>query len=136
GGESLAFDFPIDFEQQPVTYQDAAITNLFYWNNIIHDVLYQYGFAEVSCNFQVNNFGNGGAGNDPVRAEAQDGSGTNNANLATPPDGQQPRMQMFEWTAPPQFVVTAPEAIAGSYANQQANFGPAFPATITTREIV
>jgi hypothetical protein len=35
-----------------------------------------------------------------VRAEAQDGSGTNNANFGTPPDGQRPRMQMFVWTAP------------------------------------
>lgn len=29
---------------------------------------------------------------------AQDGSGTNNANFATPVDGQKPRMRMFMWT--------------------------------------
>ena len=28
---------------------------------------------------------------------AQDGSGTNNANFATPPDGQRPRMRMYVW---------------------------------------
>jgi extracellular elastinolytic metalloproteinase len=28
----------------------------------------------------------------------QDGSGTNNANFATPPDGQLPRMRMYIWT--------------------------------------
>src|SRR4030095_16395720 len=50
--------------------------------------------------FQTNNFGRGGTGNDSVRAEAQDGSGTNNANFATPPDGQRPRMQQFLFTAP------------------------------------
>ena len=63
------------------------MTNLFYWNNIIHDVQYQYGFDEAAGNFQVNNYGRGGLGNDSVRAEAQDGAGTNNANFGTPPDG-------------------------------------------------
>ena len=33
--------------------------------------------------------------NDPVNVDAQDGSGTNNANFSTPPDGSRPRMQMF-----------------------------------------
>lgn len=76
-------------------YEDAAITNLFYWNNIIHDVMYQYGFDEASGNFQENNYGNGGAGSDSVNAEAQDGSGTCNANMGTPSDGSNPRMQMY-----------------------------------------
>ena len=76
------------------------MTNLFYWNNIIHDVQYNYGFDEAAGNFQLNNYGRGGAGNDPVRAEAQDGAGTNNANFGTPADGSRPRMQMFIWTAP------------------------------------
>jgi hypothetical protein len=76
-------------------YEDAAITNLFYWNNIIHDLLHVYGFDEVGGNFQENNYDNGGIGNDSVNAEAQDGSGTCNANFATPPDGDSPRMQMY-----------------------------------------
>jgi extracellular elastinolytic metalloproteinase len=98
GGVSLNFDFPINLSQQPSTYQDAAITNLFYWNNVIHDVMYQYGFDEAGGNFQENNYGNGGNGSDSVNAEAQDGGGTNNANFSTPADGSQPRMQMYEWT--------------------------------------
>ncbi len=97
-GASLNCDFPINFAAAPSTYTPAAISNLFYWNNLIHDVTYQYGFDEVGGNFQINNFGNGGAGNDAVRAEAQDGAGTNNANFSTPADGSPPRMQMFEWT--------------------------------------
>ncbi|MBK7553486.1 MAG: M36 family metallopeptidase [Flavobacteriales bacterium] len=100
GGAGLDFDFPLDLANAPSTYQDAAITNLFYWNNIIHDVFYQYGFDEAGGNFQSNNYGNGGAGNDYVLADAQDGSGTNNANFGTPADGSSPRMQMFLWTAP------------------------------------
>ena len=92
------FDFPIDFStQEPSTYQDAAIANLFYWNNIIHDVQYHYGFDEAAGNFQENNYGNGGSGSDYVQAEAQD-PGNCNANFATPPDGTNPRMQMFTCT--------------------------------------
>ncbi len=97
GGATLNFDFPVDLAQQPSTYRPAAITNLFYWNNIIHDVFYQYGFDEAGGNFQENNYGNGGAASDSVNAEAQDGGGTNNANFATPADGGNPRMQMYLW---------------------------------------
>lgn len=61
----------------------------------MHDVWYHYGFDDASGNFQFNNYGRGGSGSDEVMAEAQDGSGTNNANFATPPDGQNPRMQMY-----------------------------------------
>ncbi|MEZ4757437.1 MAG: M36 family metallopeptidase [Flavobacteriales bacterium] len=100
GGVDLDFDFPVDLAQAPSTYQDAAITNLFYWNNLMHDVIYQYGFDEAAGNFQENNYGRGGVGNDYVFADALDGSGTNNANFGTPPDGSNPRMQMFVWTAP------------------------------------
>ena len=41
--------------------------------------------------------------NDFVYADAQDGIDTdkrNNANFSTPPDGMNPRMQMYLWTAP------------------------------------
>src|SRR6185436_14783801 len=68
--------------------------------NVMHDFSYDLGFTETSGNFQTNNFGRGGTGNDSVRAEAKDGSGTNNANFATPPEGQRPRMQQFLFTAP------------------------------------
>ncbi len=96
GGSNLIFDFPFDSVYSNGNQSEsAAITNLFYWNNIIHDVFYEYGFDEPGGNFQQNNYGNGGLGVDYVRAEAQDGSGTCNANFATPPDGQLPRMQMY-----------------------------------------
>ncbi|WP_442265658.1 M36 family metallopeptidase [Tenacibaculum sp. ZS6-P6] len=97
GGSTLDFDFPVNLNQAPSTYRDASTTNLFYWNNIMHDVWYQYGFDEASGNFQENNYGKGGAGSDSVNADSQDGSGTNNANFGTPPDGSNPRMQMFLW---------------------------------------
>jgi len=99
-GASHVCDFSLNLTQSPVNYIPAAVANLFYWNNIIHDVQYQYGFDEPGGNFQFNTFGNGGSGGDDVRAEAQDGSGSNNANFFTPTDGSRPRMQMYVWTAP------------------------------------
>ncbi|MBN8823578.1 MAG: M36 family metallopeptidase [Spirosoma sp.] len=80
--------------------QNAAITNLFYWNNLLHDVLWKFGFDEPSGNFQNNNRGRGGLGNDFVYADAQDGGSTNNANFYPPPDGINGRMQMYLWTIP------------------------------------
>ena len=94
------FTFPFSTAVDPRTQQAAVVTNLFYFNNFMHDFSYGLGFTETARNFQVNNYGRGGTGNDSVQAEAQDGSGTNNANFATPPDGQRPRMQQFLFTAP------------------------------------
>lgn len=80
--------------------QRAAVTQLFYINNWYHDELYRLGFTEQARNFQGSNFGRGGTENDRVSAEAQDCSGTNNANFATAADGVRGRMQMYLWTAP------------------------------------
>jgi extracellular elastinolytic metalloproteinase len=95
------FQFTANLTQAPtlLVNQQAAVTNLFYLNNVIHDKLYRHGFNEAAGNFQTNNFGKGGLGNDAVLAEAQDGGGTNNANFATPADGSKPRMQMYLWNA-------------------------------------
>lgn len=101
GQQPLVFDFDADLSLPPVLYRDAAITNLFYWNNLIHDIFYPYGFTEEAGNFQTTNFGLGGAGNDAVLAEAQDGSGVNNANFLTLADGLPGRMQMFLWASVP-----------------------------------
>lgn len=95
--------------------QDAAITQLFYYVNDLHDWLYLHGFDEPSGNFQVNNFGLGGVGGDPVLAESQDGYAfgcpdgdatpnespddrcRNNAFFGTGADGTTARMQMYMW---------------------------------------
>jgi len=92
------FTFPFVTGVDPRTQRPAVVTNLFYFVNIAHDFTYRLGFTESAGNFQTNNFGRGGTGNDSVRAEAQDGSGTNNANFATPPEGSRPRMQQFLFT--------------------------------------
>lgn len=92
---TLVFNFPYTHGlSTAVDNRNAAITNLFYWSNLLHNVLYRYGFDEPSGNFQNHNMGKGGLGNDYVIAEAQDGGDINNASFYTPPDGQTPRMEM------------------------------------------
>ncbi|RFU81079.1 fungalysin metallopeptidase [Trichoderma arundinaceum] len=94
-----AFEYPFSLSQtNPVDYRDASITQLFYTANKYHDLLYVLGFTEAAGNFQLNNNGKGGKGNDFVILNAQDGSGTNNANFATPADGSNGRMRMYIWT--------------------------------------
>jgi hypothetical protein len=131
---TLDFNYPLDFNNPPSSNQDASITNLFHACNLIHDILYQYGFDEPAGNFQANNLGRGGAGNDYVLADALDGSRTNNANFATPADGSNPRMQMFLWnsTQPTDFLVNSPgglnpiDAVESDFssANKLVNVGP------------
>ncbi len=83
-----------------VAFQNGVVTNLFYLTNFYHDRLYRLGFTEAARNFQNDNFGRGGAASDRVSAEAQDSSGTSNANFGTPADGGAGRMQMYLFTGP------------------------------------
>jgi uncharacterized repeat protein (TIGR01451 family) len=117
GGAALVFDYPYEANQEPIVNQDAAIVNLFYMNNMLHDITYRFGFDEVAGNFQANNYGRGGLGGDYVVAEAQDGSGVDNANFSTPPDGGNGRMQMYVWGGQGGNLVTvnAPVAVTGPY---------------------
>ncbi|KAK6209242.1 hypothetical protein LQW54_006454 [Pestalotiopsis sp. IQ-011] len=82
----------------PSSYRDASVTQLFFTGNEYHDLLYTLGFNEAAGNFQIDNQGKGGSGSDFTILNAQDGSGTNNANFATPPDGKPGRMRMYIWT--------------------------------------
>lgn len=126
GGATLEFNYFWDPALQPAegTNLEAATVNLFYMNNIMHDVTHYYGFDEASGNFQTLNYSGAGLGNDHVRADAQDGSGTNNANFATPPDGNSGRMQMFIWRPPVELTINTPASIAGVYSAGNAGFGP------------
>ncbi|MCB0533439.1 MAG: M36 family metallopeptidase [Lewinellaceae bacterium] len=123
GGPDLLFDFPFDPNVEPVDNLLAAITNLFYMNNKMHDITYRFGFDEEAGNFQTNNYGNGGDGNDAVLAQAIDGSGTDNANFSTPSDGSPGRMQMYVWGGSSGDIVkvNGPSQIAGTYYAVQAN---------------
>ena len=140
GGSNLLFDYPWDsLSSDPVAFRDFAITNLFVANNTVHDVLWRYGFDEPAGNFQVNNYGRGGLGSDEVFADAQDGSGTNNANFATPPDGTNPRMQMYIWRSGASsnvFEVWSPASVKGRYTAVLAGFGPKLSALPITGNLV
>ena len=81
-------------------YRAGEIIDQFYWSNVYHDRLYLLGFTESAGNFQNDNFGRGGVAADRISAEAQDSSGTNNANFTTLPDGTRGRMQMYVFTGP------------------------------------
>lgn len=140
GGINMVFNFPLNLNSAPSTYEAAAVTNLFYTNNRIHDILYRYGFDENNGNFQQNNYGRGGLADDYVFAEAQDGGGTNNANFATPGDGVNPRMQMYLWggsgaSSGNLLNVNSPSALSGPYNAMESVFGPALTATGVTADL-
>ncbi len=137
GGAELVFDFPLDDSQDASTFTEAATTNLFYWNNIMHDVFYNYGFDEASGNFQENNYGNGGSPSDFVFADSQDGSGTNNATFGTPPDGQNPGMTMFLWTTSGEDAELTIDAgpLAGTYPITFSTFSDNWPADGLTGDL-
>jgi extracellular elastinolytic metalloproteinase len=125
GGAGLSFEFPADLSEHAQNYREAVVTNLFYWNNLYHDVMWRYGFDEPSGNFQANNYGRGGGQGDYVRAEAADGGGTNNANFSTPAaDAGTPRMQMYLWPGnqfgPQNQVLVGGASYGGSWARFSA----------------
>ena len=128
---NLTFDFPYPGNNVAAsTYISAAVTNLFYMNNIMHDLWYQYGFTEANRNFQAVNYGRGGSGNDAVNAEAQDGASLatpnlNNANFSTPGDGSAPRMQMYLWNSnPPKMLINSGTLTGTNYAVSDNAFNP------------
>ncbi|HEX8660015.1 MAG TPA: M36 family metallopeptidase [Hymenobacter sp.] len=128
GGPTRSFDYPFDptkGAREPNNLA-AGITNLFYWNNMLHDIMMSKGFDEASGNFQYKNLGTQGVGNDFVRAEAQDGAGRNNANFSTPVDGSSGRMQMYLFDNAPAnaLTVTGPSDVAGTYKFASVSFGP------------
>ncbi|KAA9333488.1 T9SS type A sorting domain-containing protein [Hymenobacter busanensis] len=130
GGATLEFTAPYVATATPLQNRPAAITNLFYWNNLMHDVMAVHGFTEVAGNFQTTNYSSTGLGNDEVQAEAQDGGGFDNANFGTPSDGQKPRMQMYRFqqaswnnTARPITLIT-PSTTAYNATDALGIFGP------------
>ena len=126
------FDYPYQVDQVANSYDNrkAAIVNLFYMNNFLHDFFYDHGFDETSNVAQVSNYGRGGVEGDPIEAQAQDNSGLNNANMATPADGASPRMQMYLYNSKDAkvgvdfgVVVTSDETIGLLESSKVSGFG-------------
>lgn len=82
------------------TFLRASAVQQFYVTNWYHDRLYALGFTPAARNFQNLNFGGGGAENDRVLVDVQDGQSVDNANFSTPSDGISGRSQMFNFTGP------------------------------------
>ncbi|HXG64505.1 MAG TPA: M36 family metallopeptidase, partial [Blastocatellia bacterium] len=112
------FDFPLDLtpDKSPLDFAEASATNLFYWVNFAHDRFYALGFTETARNFQADNFGRGGQGNDPVRAETLRGARRNlrnNAFFSPTLDGTPPVLAMLLWRTPP--ATGRPQELDSSY---------------------
>jgi extracellular elastinolytic metalloproteinase len=76
-------------------------------------------------------------GNDFVFADAQDGSGLNNATFGTPPDGLSPGMTMFLWSGPPgeRLIVNNGKNLV-NYLGVEAQFGSVLTSTPITGNLV
>ena len=86
------FDYSYDHSKaasDPTNLQNS-IVGMFFHVNWLHDRWYEAGFDEASGNAQASNSELGGEDGDPILAEGHDFSGTDNANMATPADGDSP----------------------------------------------
>ena len=88
-GSRWLFDFPFNSAA-------SAETALFFALNFAHDFFYDLGFDEAAGNFQVNNFGRGGLGGDPIKGVAR-AAGRNNATFLPRAEGTSPVISMFLW---------------------------------------
>ncbi len=147
GGSTLNFDFAYDNTLDPRDSDDAALTNLFYMVNMMHDITATAGFTEEFGNFQDKNYsGKAVDGEDDyVLAQAFDGitlyesnqdldadgnhTKIDNANFSTPNDGFNGRMQMFLWrNSGGAISIDEPTQLAG-FVDQYgiASFGKPIP---------
>jgi hypothetical protein len=124
------FDRVYSIALAPLAGQDqsmAAITQLFYVTNWLHDDWYASGFNEVAGNAQESNYGRGGLEGDVLRAEAQDAAligARNNANMSTPADGASPTMQMYLWTGRTIASDLTVTPLGETFKAELAQFGP------------
>ncbi|KAJ7140443.1 Fungalysin metallopeptidase-domain-containing protein [Mycena filopes] len=119
------FDYPWNPTAEPniTANRDAALVNNFYVVNIMHDILYHYGFTEAAFNFQLDNFGKGGKGGDQVKASVQDPSQPDNADFAAGPEGQHGVMHMYLWdfTSPERDGALENAIVAHEYTHGLSN---------------
>jgi len=134
GGQELAFDLIWDENLSTEANEGAAAINLFYMNNMMHDITGRVGFDEAAGNFQATNYTGQGSENDYVIAGVAAGFGLatpelNNATFSTPPDGGNGRMRMFLWDNPSgNLSIDQPEELAGFVADVgTANYGSPVP---------
>ena len=120
------FDYAIAPNEDPSheNAQSAAVVNLFYMGNWLHDLWYVHGFNEEAGNAQADNYGLGGVDGDPLFLQGQDGSGRNNANMSTPADGSSPSMQQYLFDGPPNGFVKQASPTELDYVFSVGTFTP------------
>jgi len=123
------FDRTYDTTLDPAVDTDqikASVTQLFYMNNWLHDWYYDVGFDEAAGNAQASNYGRGGVQGDALRAQGQDVSGTDNANMTTPSDGGTPFMRMYIFNGQGGARITYSGNLTGEppHGVGTASFGP------------
>lgn len=124
------FDYTYDLSAAPlanVTQSHAAIVQLFYDVNWLHDWWYDSGFVEAAGVAQMLNYGRGGVEGDPIKAEVQDrapAGARNDSNMVTPADGARPRMQMYVWSPRETEATLDIQPAATVTTPRTARFGP------------
>jgi hypothetical protein len=124
-----SFDRIYDTSLDPMASEDqvkAAVTQIFYTTNWLHDWWYDSGFNEVAGVAQEENYGRGGMDGDPLKAEAQDAANQgqrNNANMSAGSDGNSPRMQMYLWDGVDAKKLEI-QPLGQSFGSGTAQFGP------------
>lgn len=154
GGPDLIFDFPYDGNLEPIDNTGVAVTNLFFWNNIMHDFIHVYGMDEQAGSFQNFNYSGQGASGDYMFAQAQYGADDpvqcgndtgaaedciNNSFFNPVPDGFNGRLVMYVWNqdnASKYLDVLEPTDLAGKIQTGLATFGPDLTTTPITAEVV
>lgn len=103
GGVDRNFEYDANLDNNPGSYGNAAVAQLFWRANWYHDRMYQLGFTEDSGNYQRTNFNRGGLGRDALVCLAQAGSEagySDNAFFMPAPDGEPGYVAMFTWSGP------------------------------------
>lgn len=139
GGSSFNFDFPLDLSVHPNENKEAAVTNLFYASNLLHDIFYRYGFDEASANLQGYNFTGEGLGNDGVYVLGQTGESLgelDNAYCLVWPEGESAVMLFYLFTPAAIGVpiydlleITTEGDLQGLYKGGFSEFGPILPSS-------
>ncbi|KAL0571885.1 hypothetical protein V5O48_010075 [Marasmius crinis-equi] len=97
-GPTFNYTYDTSLEPEDEKNVDASRVQAFYLANKLHDIFYRYGFTETTYNFQNDNFGKGAREHDRLLMMVQHSAGTDNANIAVPPDGQSPECHMYVFT--------------------------------------
>ena len=94
--KELNFSFPYTPDEvDPAETMKAAVTNIFYTVNMLHDLYYVLGWTPAAGNLQKDNGDEGGKGNDQVDISVQYWGDRNNGFMRQTADGIAPSMTML-----------------------------------------